>query len=76
MNTLGIIQLDTGTAIAIEHDIEAKWRGVELYSSYDSGGMSFLCYENEDEKMLDKFIDEVHDIIIECGGCAHKTAII
>ena len=75
MNTQAIVQLDSGTADAIEEDVQTKWAGVELYSSDCCSGMSIFSYEDDDEERLSHFVDEVHDMIIDCGGCAHKTAV-
>ena len=75
MNTQAIVQLDSGTANAIEKDVQSKWEGVELYSSDCCSGMSIFSYEDDDDEALSQFVDEVHDMIIDCGGCAHKTAV-
>ena len=75
INTQALVELDSATADAIWVDVQTKWEGVELYSSDCCSGMSIFSYEDDDDKMLSKFVDEVHDMIIDCGGCAHKTAV-
>ena len=75
MNTQAIVQLDSGTANAIEEDVQSKWAEAEIYSGDASTGMSIFSYETDDNDALSQFVDEVHDMIIDFGGCAHKTAV-
>jgi len=75
INTQAIVELDSATADAIWVDVQTKWEGVELYSSDCCSGISIFSYEDDDDETLSQFVDEVHDMIIDCGGCAHKTAV-
>ena len=75
MNTQAIVHTDYETADAILDNVQTKWPEAEIYSGDASTGMSIFSYETDDNDALSQFVDEVHDMIIDFGGCAHKTAV-
>ncbi len=71
--TTAIVVTQMETAEALQRDVYSKWEGAELL---EGGYTSAFLYENTtDYESLERFVDEVHDMIIDMGSVAEKTAI-
>lgn len=75
--TTAIVIAPMETAEALQKDVYSKWEGAELLDgdAYGSGNSAFLYENTTNYESLEQFVDEVHDMIIDMGSVAEKTAI-